>query len=227
MKAHGRSDKVARTATFCVNPTQPAPMSSIISYHTRRHRLVSLLLLVCVAVLSSPSRSTPRPFFCCAAMSIADLLAHLQWPDPPPPPPSDAQAPSLPASTLPLFPSHFIVVQDSLATPADFLVLSFLSCALRCGQCVALVHSARSAQHYRQLARKWVRPARRCAADPKLRTRSRAERSPLPRCPLCLERCAVAVAAFVRGARSAAPGRPLRARAGDGGRLLRLGTRRR
>ena len=81
-----------------------------------------------------------------------ELLTQLNWRSP-------AQSQSTVQTTLPPSPSpisdRFTLVKSTLATPADFLLLSYLSCRLHAGEHVLLVHSARSRQHYIHTGRKW------------------------------------------------------------------------
>ena len=79
-----------------------------------------------------------------------ELLTQLNWR-----PPSHSATTT--RSTIPL-PSpvldRFILIKSTQATPADFLLLSWLACRLHAHEHVLLLHTARSRQHYTLVGRK-------------------------------------------------------------------------
>ena len=77
-----------------------------------------------------------------------ELLTQLNWRAPLRVTPNTAALPS------PIR-DRFTLVQSTLATPADFLLLSWLACHLQAGEHVVLLHTARSRLHYQHAGRKW------------------------------------------------------------------------
>ena len=80
-----------------------------------------------------------------------ELLTQLNWRSP------SHSAPTAASDTPPRspVPDCFTFIKSTLATPADFLLLSWLACRLQAGERVLLLHTARSRQHYVHVGRKW------------------------------------------------------------------------
>jgi len=80
-----------------------------------------------------------------------ELLTQLNWRGPSPA--ASTTPPSVPSPSP--IPDRCTFIKSTLATPADFLLLSWLACRLHAGEHVLLLHTARSRQHYVHVGRKW------------------------------------------------------------------------
>lgn len=109
--------------------------------------------------LSSQSLdSTQLPRLLAVVMDVCrneELLTQLNWRGPShSASTTHATAQSLSPPPSPI-PDRFTFIKSTLATPADFLLLSWLACRLHAGEHVLLLHTARSRQHYLHVGRKW------------------------------------------------------------------------